>query len=246
MKSKGLDYVRLSSALFIAKFEACNHRRVQGVLFNKYMTLLHRNLKNRGYDIHLPHCWYRWGDEVVRYNMPYLNWDHENAAYTQVSWKGEQDFSTTSSDEILTYASEFADEFIKKYSGKEGAELAIDEVYDQAPFRFQNDYRKLRESLKNISGNQTAMFENTVSIAGPLFETAMAHFPYEFSVIAKEKEQFKILFRTMLANKAPSGDLFSLAEDFWFYFCYYLRLNSKCHENVTCSTLSVWRDKIPE
>lgn len=246
MKNTGPNYVMLSSELFINKFEARNNCKVQGVLFNKYMTLLHRDLKRKGFDIGLPHCWYRWGDEVVRYNMPYISWDHEYAAYTQVSWRGERNTPNINGDEVMTFASEYADQFIDNYSGEEGAELAIDEVYDQAPFGFQNDYRKLRESLKNISNNKTSMFSNTANVAGSLFEDAMTNFPHEFSVIKKEKDQFESVFRMMMDNNAPTYDLFNISEDFWFYFCYYLRLNKKCHENVSNSTLAVWKEKIPE
>lgn len=242
-----VDYVRLSSEIFIRKFEAENGCKVQGVLFNKYMTLLHRNLKQKGYDIRLPHCWYRWGDEVVRYNMPYLSWNHEFSAYTQVSLR---DIESTplidEHDDVLAYASEYADEFIEKYSGEEGAELAIDEVYDRAPFIFQNDYRKLRESLKNINKNKTSMCLDYEGLLGSLFKSAMENFPREFDRIRKEKEQFESVFQAMLEKNAPIYDIYNAAEDFWFYFCYYLRLNRKCYENLSRTTLTVWENAIPE
>ena len=149
-------------------------------------------------------------------------------------------------DEIISYASEYADEFIDKHSGEEGAELAIDEVYDQAPFKFQNDYRYLRESLKNLNKNMTSMFSNMSNIVGPLFDTAMENSPSEFRSMKNEKELFISVFRMMLENDASVREIFNITEDFWFYFCYHLRLNRKCHENVSNSTLDVWREKIPE
>ena len=241
------DYVKISSKVFLDKFEEKNQTAPSGVLFNKYMTLLHRRLKSEGTDIKLPHCWYRWGDEVVRYGMPYLSWDHEYAAYTQVTWSGRMTDSYDPDDHAIRTASEYADEFILKYSGEEGAEMAIDEVYENAPFEFQNEYRKLRETLKQLIKNRKTHFDdahNNVII--PLFENAVRSFPVEFNAMRNEKESFTEMFRLMVGSKASLRDIFDLIEDFWFCFCYRLRIHKKCHENVTPATLAIWKEKIPE
>ncbi|MDR1954534.1 MAG: hypothetical protein LBP82_01100 [Candidatus Methanoplasma sp.] len=244
-KTKGIDYVKITSRLFLDKFEEINGFLASGVLFNKYMTLLHRRLKNEGIDIRLPHCWYRWGDEVVRYRMPYLDWDHEYAAYTQVSWDGTMREIYDPNDRVIKMASEYTDEFISKYSGAEGAEMAIDEVYDEAPFEFQNRYRQLRETLKQLRTNNAMYFDGaSINMIVPLFEGAIRSFPKEFKSIANEKEDFVEMFRVMIESRAMMKDLFNITEDFWFFFCYHLRV--KCNENVPSSTLNVWKDKIPE
>jgi len=244
-KDTGPDYVKISSKIFLDKFEEKNCFSASGALFNKYMTLLHRRLKNDGTNIKLPHCWYRWGDEVVRYRMPYLNWDHEYAAYTQVIWDGAISEKYDPEDHVIRTASEYADEFISKYSGTEGAEMAIDEVYDGAPFEFQNEYRKLRETLKQLGSDKTAFFDDvSVNMILPLFENVIRSFPHEFRVIENEKEDFIEIFRTMIEGGTSIKDLFNITEDFWFFFCHHLRV--KCHENVPSSTLNVWKEKIPE
>ncbi|MDR0887831.1 MAG: hypothetical protein LBM39_01415 [Candidatus Methanoplasma sp.] len=240
-KVKDTDYVKIAAIIFLDKFENENEILASGVLFNKFMTLLHRDLKKEGINLKLPHCWYRWGDEVVRYRMPYLEWDHEYAAYTQVTWKGAApEYSIE--DPIVPKINEYADKFVSKYSGPEGAEMAIGEVYDSAPFEFQNKYRRLRETLK-ISRNNQPFEKFTKSMLMPLFRDAMDAFPKEFKNLNGKKEDFEEVFRVSIEGGASVADAFDLVEDFWFFFCYYLRL--KCNENVPKSTLEVWEDKIP-
>ena len=75
------DYIRTFSYLFLKKYREKTGTDSSGVLFNKYMTLLNRALLYKGVDMHLPHCWYRWGDEVVRYCLPFIDWNHDDPKY---------------------------------------------------------------------------------------------------------------------------------------------------------------------
>ena len=239
-----IDYVKISACIFLDEYEAVNREGASGVLFNKFMTLLHRRFKAEGFNMKLPHCWYRWGDEVVRYRMPYLEWDHEYAAYTKVSWRGSYpDYHID--DPTIKKISQYSKEFIKNYSGPEGAELAIDEVYEDAPFDFQNEYRKLRENLK-IYSKRDNFIDNYKTLVETFFTSAMEKFPNkDFNSIAKEKKDFEEVFRLSLHTGATPSELFKQAEGFWFFFCYHLRLNKKCHENVPPATLEVWEERIP-
>jgi len=239
-----IDYVKISACIFIHDYEAMNREGASGVLFNKFMTLLHRRFKSEGFDMRLPHCWYRWGDEVVRYRMPYLEWDHEYAAYTKVSWRGGYP-EYRLDDPTVKKISHYSREFINRYSGPEGAELAIDEVYEEAPFTFQNEYRKLRENLR-IYSKRDGFIDNYKTLVDDFFTSAMNEFPdKEFKSIAEERMDFEEVFRLSIHAGAAPSQLFKQTEDFWFFFCYYLRLNDKCHENVPRTTLDVWAERIP-
>ncbi len=239
-----VDYVKISASIFLHDYEARNGDEATGVLFNKFMTLLHRRFSAEGFDMKLPHCWYRWGDEVVRYRMPYLEWDHEFAAYTKVSWRGKYP-NYGLDDPTVDKISQYSKEFIDRYSGREGAELAIDEVYEEAPFEFQNEYRKLRENLK-IYRREGSYVNNYGALVDALFTSAMSKFPQKgFIKIREERMDFEEVFRLALSKGAAPSQLFRQAEDFWFFFCYHLRLNKKCHENVPRSTLDVWAERIP-
>jgi len=113
-----------------------------------------------------------------------------------------------------------------------------------APHPFFDKYGKLRESLESLSRNK--VMDDQADYIGNLFAAAMKTFPKkEFGHIAGEKEKFEAVFGAGLRNNASPKDLFDLAELFWFFFCYHLRLNRKCHENVPKETLNIWAEEIP-
>lgn len=239
---KRKDYVRIASYLFFEEYKKERRGDVPGVIYNKFITLLYRELKPEK-DIGLPHCWYRWGDIVVAHCVPYVNWRHKSPRYTVVEWDGEIP-DHDPKDKIVSLIKKNIAEFMFRHSGPEAHETAKDEVYEGAPFEFQNEYRKLRESLESLS--KKAVVDNQTEYIGGLFDNAMKEFPdKEFKQIAGEREKFEIVFRMGLKNNASLADLFDFAELFWFFFCYHLRMNRKGHENVSKETLNIWAEEIP-
>jgi len=237
------DHVKIASFIFLDEYRSKNRDDPSGIVYNKFMTLLNSELKKDKIDLRLPHCWYRWGDEVVRYHMPYLYWDHDDPRYTTVLWKGKSPRYRVD-DPVVLRIKEFSGRFIDKYSGPEGAEMAIDKVYEKAPFKFQNEYRKMRESLKIVK-NKVPPDNYVNSVVMPLFKNAMDVFPKEFSDIGDIKKDFEEVFGISAGRGATVRELFEMAEDFWFFFCYHLRLHPKCRENVPRSTLDIWEEAIP-
>jgi len=235
-------YVKVASQIFLEQYRNRNGTDSNGVLYNKYLTLLHRELKAYGKDIKLPHCWYRWGDIVVSHCIPFIQWNHSAQNHTSVTWYGDC-VKYDNKDEVVVLIKKNASLFISNHSGSEAHEIAKDEVYDGAPFRFQNEYRKLRESLDPT--NRTAQIDNYLEYIANLFESSMSTFPSEFKKINSQKEEFISVFNVMLREKASSKDIFDLTEYFWFFFCYHLRLNKKCHENVSKDVLSHWEESLP-
>lgn len=236
------DRVKIAAYMFLDKYEKSNGGRSTGVLFNKYMVLLNREMKASKIGFPLPHCWYRWGDEVVRYGLPYLGWKHDELGTTEVYFTGSKP-TFNSESKFFTMVSDFADDFIKSYSKQHGQEEVIEEVYNDAPYEFQNNYRILREALK-ISRKNIAM-NNFHEYIGELYERAMDSFPPDFNPISEQKTEFEHVFRDMLSSHANSKALYDLTETFWFFFCYRLRLIPKCHENVNEGTLEIWRSILP-
>lgn len=234
--------MKIASFIFLDEYRSKNHDDPSGIVYNKFMTLLNSELKKDKIDIRLPHCWYRWGDEVVRYHMPYLYWNHDDPRYTTVLWKGKTPRYNVN-DPTVSEIKSFSGKFIDLYSGPEGAEMAIDKVYEKAPFKFQNEYRKIRESLK-ITKSKIPPDNYIGSVLMPLFENAMRVFPKEFSSVKGTKEDFEEVFKMAAERGGTIQELFEMAEDFWFFFCYHLRLNKKCHENVPISTLDIWEEMI--
>lgn len=236
------DHVRIASYMFIDEYQRTNGRKAPGVIYNKCMTLLYRELKSQGTDIRLPHCWYRWGDIVVKHSVPYVGWVQGPDRTTTVEWADR--VPEYSGSETVSLMRKYIVGFVDNHSGREGHEIAKDEVYEGAPFRFQNEYRMLRETLDSICRNYMA--ENSMDMVRELFDSAMGTFPdNDFRAIRKEKEGFEAVFRMALDNGAGCRRLYDFAELFWFFFCYHLRIHRKCHENVTNETLDIWKAKIP-
>ena len=237
-----VDYVKMASAVFIEEYSKKMGDDVTGVLYNKYMTLLHRELKKEGIDIRLSHFWYRWGDAVVKYSVPYIHWTHEDAYTTKVSFIGRVP-KCDPKDPVIQRSMEFARDFIREYgNGVVGVEAAIDEVYSEAPFEFQKEYRMLREGLKPSTSFLCGNFYEYVM---KLFDNAMGAFPKEFKKLNKQKDWFVAVFTESVNNRVSRETLFDIIEDFWFFFCYHLRVNRRCYENVSKETLDIWKNAIP-
>jgi hypothetical protein len=239
------DYVKISTFLLISEDEDRINERVRGVVFNKFMTLLNYDLKStKNIDIKLPHCWYRWGDEVVKYYFrPYTKWDHEELGTTTVTRKGNVP-EIKMSDPTITEIRNFIQKYIEDYSDDDGWERAIDKLYEKAPYQFQNEYRKLRENLKEAV-RTTFIQDNFSNLLLSLFNNAMETFPREFSCMTKERTAFTAVFRAALRNNVSIEEIREMSEEFWFLFCYHLRVDKKCHENISNETLNVWKSSIP-
>jgi|GEM_PF-624053 len=236
------DYVKIASYMFLEQYPKREKKEATGVMYNKYMTLLHEELKSGGVDIKLPHCWYRWGDIVVEHCIPYVQWNHKSLDYTTVTWRGER-FDYDVKDETISLIKKNLEYFLSNHLGLESHETAKDEVYKGAPYQFQNEYRKLRETLDILCKNNP--YSNIHQPISTLFESAMEVFPKEFKRINSQKDEFIAVFRLVLDSNESQKDLFDVSEFFWFFFCYYLRVDKKGHENIPTETLAIWNEKIP-
>ena len=236
------DTVKLAAFTFIRKSEALTGSPPSGLLFNKFMIMFNRRMLKQGKDIRLAHCWYRWGDEVVSYALrDIVRFNHEELLYTSVSWIGKP-IDDPEKYGSFDGVSAYADEFLGAYADKEGKEILLDDVYREAPYQFQSDYKKVRENLREALSNIPVHGYRT-KILWPLFEGAMGSFPHDFDRISPYKEDFCKVFRAAIESDADIRELYCMSEDFWFFFCYHLRL--KCHYNVNAETLSHWRDVLP-
>ena len=142
-----IDYVGYASWRFITGYVESEGRQPTRVLFDRFMTSLHRDLREgHGTDIGLPHCWYIRGDEAVINEMPYLQCDCVGSGEARVSYRGcvpEVDRT----DAIVVMMDGSVDSFISRCSEEGEAEVAVDGKYAAAPFEFQVRFGMLMESL---------------------------------------------------------------------------------------------------
>lgn len=236
----GLAY---ASFKIVKYYETLNDESPSGLYFNKAIAFINTHLKTEGKDLAVPHCWYRWGDEVVRYYMPReLKWTHEEDAYTKVSWKG--DVPDSPDYDIKTRIDSIVQEMTDIYGIPGQIQNFVYTIYKEAPFEFQRKYKQVRDLFYETSYSRI-MDENgkRTLLIGALDE-ALKTFPTDdiFEEVGELKPKFKKLMEYGL--KSLNLDLKSLnevSEEFWFLFCYYLRIHPSAHENVQQDTIRYWK-----
>ncbi|MHB1709629.1 MAG: hypothetical protein ACYCT2_09170 [Thermoplasmataceae archaeon] len=220
-----------------------------GLYFNKGLSFINSEMKKKGYKIGLPHCWYRWGDEVVRYQMPSeLSWTHEEASYTEVNWIGSP--VTLQDEDRRKDMDKLIDRFVSDYPLKTDGtlELLLADHYDRAPFEFQRRYKVVRDMLfdRTISaGRSNNPSGNNLML--PLLQNAFESFPKEklFKPVADLIPAFTELMKYLSSGYVEEFKTVNeVSEEFWYWFCYFLRIHPAAHENVNESTLAFWRSEL--
>ena len=226
-----------------------HHKRVgappSGLFFNKLMSLLHTNLLKENIDIKLPHCWYRYGDEVVRYLMPYpLEWNHEDVSKTTVDWNGPM--PATLDEDVFTEALRGQVlSLVGRYTKDYTVEDAVREVYLNAPFEFQRRYRNLRRLMHDPNPAGQDQYN------GQCMEAMKASFEVfpagEFPDITEQAGIVEHALEESFTSPAPDLPLITeLSDEFWNWFCYFLRLHPDGHQNVPRETLEYWQDELED
>ena len=240
------DMIEYSAYKVIKSYEEEKNTAPRGIYFNKSMSLINNNLKNHGIDMKLPHCWYRWGDEVVRYFMPYeIKWDHEESQYTKVKWIGDVPNPPESEprkiiDNTVLYV-------LEKYSNKDALPEFIDLIYENAPFEFQRKYRFVREFFFLTKNKSLGISDPLKEVLLPQISDALDHFPEDnqFQTIREFIPAFKKFVEySVNSNRNDYSELEEVSEEFWFWFSYFLRLHKDAHENVNQETILIWREKL--
>lgn len=216
-----------------------------GAYFNKLMSVLHRTLKAEGRDLRLPHCWYRYGDEVVRSWMPSpIVWDQESPQVTSVSWLGQApDCAPNVAKEISIHV----DKLTAQYAGEGGLERAIADVYSYAPFDFQREFRHLRTLFRETRNAAQPLASLGPTVLAPQAERAFRAFPSrEFPGVAAYADEVASVVVHLLRDRPRELQLTNeIAEKFWEFFCYHLRLHPNGHENVPPEALQIWEETLP-
>lgn len=239
------DLLNIASFLVISKYKDLKGSLPSGLYFNKIMTILYTELCNQRIDIQLPHCWYRYGDEVVRSCMPtYVVWDHEMEDRTLVDWKGipKINMATNPQFDIIEKKVE---ELTEKYSDSQAMEDAIALVYSRAPFKFQESFKRIKNILKDAQYSDVK-FDNSSLIS--TFNETCNEFPKdEFPEMARKLSIFEHIVDTILSQDNPKYNLaYEVCETFWFWYCYYLRLHPRGHENLPRSKIDYWKSMLDE
>lgn len=226
----------------IHQYQAKHKAMASGLYFNKHMSLLHRELLNRGHDLKLPHCWYQFGDEVVRAWMPeQIVWYNDSPIGTQVSWAGPTPHKQAGKG-IDSEIKEVVSELSARYGTN--IDKTVDAVYSYAPFDFQRKFRQTRQLYGHGANHQVAV--SSPEVIHKALRNAFKLFPKkDFPDPANYAPLVADASSALLEETPQKLQLVNdLCEKFWNYFCYHLRLHPKGHENVPNEALEIWGQKL--
>ncbi len=234
--------LNLTAFLVIEEHRRLTGRHPTGLHFNKVMSLADRELGRHGIDIRLPHCWYRYGDEVVRQMMPtFVRWNHEDPSYCKISWTGnrvDREHGTSETKAIL----DIVRGLVKRFAVPGGTSVAVGEVYAYAPFEFQRRFKRLTPRVERLVRDGRRRTKKEQSVALTYLANACEAFPTaEFPTVAEQLPAFKSAMTYSLSDRRIPSEL---AELFWFWFCYHLRLHPRAHENVPEEILEYWASRL--
>lgn len=143
-------------------------------------------------------------------------------------------------DQMIAYQ---VHDLVSEFSGPGGLDRLISEVYSYAPYDFQRNYQAFRAS---INGRRKA--DPVLDGMGPahlatVFNKAMESFPNSnFPGLVPLIPCYNDLMRALLIED-DIRTVHEVSEEFWFNFCYHLRLNDRGHENVRSETLLRWIER---
>ncbi len=241
----GLAY---SSYKFIKEYVDNTGTEPSGLYFNKALSFLNTNLKRDGIELGLPHCWYRWGDQVVRYYMPReLKWTHEEDAYTKVEWNGNLPEYPNAS--IKARIDSIVKQVTETYCRAGKIQDLVDRIYDEAPFEFQRKYKQVRDFFHVASTTRTMDEKGKREVILSTVKNALESIPDD--EIFKTVRDFAPTFLDLMnycitSSEIGLGALNEISEEFWFWACYYLRLHPKAHENIGSDTVMFWNERLTE
>lgn len=245
MKEKNYSkyFLHYASYEVINSYKEKKKRLPTGLYFNKIMSLLNQRLKRKGVELGLPHYWYRYGDQVHRYSMPSnLVWNHEEPTLTTVDWKDTKILK----DEGWPYYlfEDIIRDLTDKYADNEYE--AVREVYKYAPFSFQQKFLDIREILYGKANAFNWDNESYNRISEKVILDTLKYFPRKDFPQLEEFYQVVYNFIEELAGRDDYS--FKLIEriciNFWFLFCYYLRLHKKAHENIPPESIAYWQNSL--
>lgn len=230
----------------ISKYRDPRTEKVDGFRFNKMMSLLNTKLLDGGKDIHLPRCWYLYGEQLVSAELPSsvrLDGQSDAEAKTTVTWAGEAPERPAAKDKRKIDST--VDYLYSRFPPTGSIHDAVAEVYSHAPYEFQRAYAAFRSDFSlrsqvDMDGSLRAkLFYPTE------FEKALRLFPAddipELRVPAKKVE---LVGKALLkAHPGENKTVVKMAIAFWEVFCKILRTKRGVgYHYVSVERVAHWRE----
>ena len=131
----------------------------------------------------------------------------------------------------------------QKYGVRGQIQSFVNTVYEEAPFDFQRKYKQVRDLFYETSKNNILNETGKRKLLIGALNEALDVLPSDeiFGDVRELASQFRILMDYGLnSGKIGLAKLNEVSEEFWFFFCYYLRIHPKAHDNVGRDTIRYW------
>jgi len=243
--SKANTALEYASYKIIQRYKDPQTGKVDGIRFNKMISLLNRSLMEEEIDIHLPHCWYFYGDMVILRDMPkQLRMDHkEEEPIAKAYWEGSQPKLDKRIKKIIDKKEMSLQ---SKYPPNCNIDKVIDAVYSYAPYQFQRDFRIFRNDNQFLPQEYFKKLHQKV-LQGD-FKNAVDSFPYEeFPMLKVPFTKITYIINSIF-NEYPDNNQMgiNLGNKFWKTFCKFLILNENGSYFASNNTLNLWRKNANE
>lgn len=238
------DIVAYAAHQIIKKFANPSNGEVDGLWFNKIITILNYRLKlENGKDIKLPHYWYFWGNKVELGHMPSelrRTSPDEDGKKSGFKWVGPNPEEPPLSDRKLVR--HVIDSIYSRFPNTNEGRLSIlNANYAYAPYEFQRAYAAFRTDMYEIVDVQLAGLKREFLRAD--LEKAMKLFPYrDFPDLTVSAMVIKILGDALLSEEKDRIAK-EITKEFWETFCKRLRIiKGVGNENIPENIISYWKN----
>jgi len=231
-----------ASYKIIQRYKDPQTDKVDGIRFNKMISLLNHELlkdKKNGLDIKLPHCWYFYGDMVIRRDMPIQvridQTDEEPIA--QVYWEGSKPKVDNKTKKKIDRKEMYLQ---SKYPPSCDKADVIEAVYTYAPYEFQRNFLIFRNDNKFLP--QEYFKEIHQKVLQGDFKNAVDNFPYEqFPILKVPFTKITYIINSIFTEYPEDKQIgIDLGNKFWKIFCKFLILDKKGSYNASNHTIKHW------
>ncbi len=242
MKRKTL--LEYASWKIISKYQDTSTGRVDGLWFNKMMSLLNTRLfqGKPKVDILLPRCWYFYGEEVVPKELPSqvkCEGLDEAGVRTRFCWTGDRPKLTAKRQKQRIDSA--VNSLYSRFPPGGNVFDAVKAVYESAPFDFQRHYARFRSDFRLLSDVDIDGTFRATALYPKEFKRAMQSFPSEkFPELRVPAKKLECVVEAIL-EEFPSENMVAIdmAVNFWEIFCKFLRVTE--NKNVSERRVGYWR-----
>jgi hypothetical protein len=231
----------------ISKYQDIDKETVDGLRFNKMMSLLNNKLLIAGLDIELPRYWYFFGEIVVPKELPtQVRFEGADEEETKAVFKWSGDAPKRPPMKDKRKINSIVDSIYSKFPPAKDIFDVVDEVYKYAPYEYQRAYKDFRSeySLKSMVDVEGIFRAKSLYLNS--FNKAMQYFPYkDFPELRVPAKKLECVVKAVFKEFPEQNKIgIEMCVKFWEIFCKFLRVSDKGHMYVSNEHVVYWRENL--